>query len=148
MTKFGDHRAFLNYLTSGWSRLIPAWHLTLNNALRSDQGFFRPNLVVKKGIPAISGLWLTLDEPSMTFEQGNVLRSGQGFFQPNLVEAYLSNLTSGWPLTLRSHVRDIIVMISLMISFFTTNILVPCSEIYNQTAKFDNIWKMRKCVFV
>ena len=94
-TKVGGHRAFLRYFTSGWTRLTPAWPFTPAMSYTLIRGssyqIWWPYSISKP-----FDLWLTPDDPCMTFDPSNALHSGQGFFPPNVVA--IGHCWANWPL--------------------------------------------------
>ena len=98
-TKFG-RLAILSNLTFAWTRL------TLHKFWPQQCFTFWSGVLPTKfgsHIAFLSKFWpcLAPTHLCMTFDLMNALRFGHGFFLPNLVAIghFLSNLTSGWPLT-------------------------------------------------
>ena len=83
-TKFGNHRTFLSNLTSGWPQLTPARPLTPAMCYTLLRGSSY-QVWWSYGIPKQFDLWLTQNDPCMTFDPSNALHSSQGFFLPSLV---------------------------------------------------------------
>ena len=108
--KFGNHRAFLKNLTSGWPWLTlhDRWP---SNELHFDQGFFLPNLGsggIEKSHSCKWAKWIQWH--ALPHIQQSTQQRNKGYY-PNLHgwdfsipplpkfgghTAFLSNLTSGW----------------------------------------------------
>ena len=104
LTKCRDHRTFLRqfdlWMTHLWwgcseNMLLPSFSSMCQSVTKRIAG--QTNKLTKLFL----SYWSTPVDPYVTFNSGIALHFSQGFFPSNLVAMgyYLSNLTSGWPLT-------------------------------------------------